>query len=82
MTEVLEVLMPMIWQKGVKRVWANVNSENEASLKLLRASGFIQCGTSVTTSMAGTGESLEMEATNPDDEGKEKEGDGGSDDDA
>ena len=90
MTEVLAALMPILWQKGLKKIWATVNSNNDASIKLLRTSGFIQCGTSVVESSEGRSEDLSMEITNPDDgeeegeekEGGEEEGDRGSDDDA
>ena len=85
MTEVLAALMPILWQKGLKKVWATVNSENDASIRLLRTSGFIQCGTSIVELNQRKGENLEMEITNPDgreEEGGEEEGEGGSDDDA
>ena len=85
MTEVLAALMPILWQKGLKKVWATVNSQNDASIRLLRASGFIQCGTNVVELNEGKGENMEMEITNPDgreEEGREEEGEGGSDDDA
>ena len=81
MTEVLAALMPMFWQNGFKRVWANVDSENVASIKLLRRSGFIQCGTSVIELTEGKGENIQMEIANPDSgEEESKEEDGGKDD--
>ena len=95
MTEVLAALMPMLWQMGLRKVWANVNSENEAAIRLLRRSGFIQCGTGVVELIEGKGESIEMEITNSDceeeesgeeesgeEESGEEESEGGSDEDA
>ena len=90
MTEVLAALIPIFWQNGLTKVWATVNSENEASIKLLRASGFIQCGTNLVESSQGKSEGLNMELTNPyggieeseEKEGEEEEGEGENDDDA
>ena len=81
MTEVLAALMPILWQKGLKRVWANVNSDNDASIKLLRTSGFVQCGTSINELTEGKSEDLTMEITNPDGGVEEENGEEGSDDD-
>ena len=85
MTEVLAALIPIFWQKGLKMVWATVNSDNEASIKLLRTSGFTQCGTNIVELSEGRSEGLHMEITNPDggeEEGGEEEGEGGGDEDA
>ena len=82
MTEVLAALMPIFWQNRLKRVCASVNSDNDASIKLLRKSGLVQCGTSINEVNEKKSEMLEMEIRNPDDgeeeEGKE-EGDEGGD---
>ena len=78
MTEVLAALVPVFWHQGLKRVWADVNLENEASLKVLKKSGFIQVGNAIIESSVGKDESLHMELTNPDGGGEEEEeGEGG-----
>ena len=89
MTEVLATLMPIFWQEGLKRIWATVNSNNDASITLLRTSGFTQSGTSINEVNGKKSEDLEFEITNPnhgEEEGGEEEGgeegDGGRDDDA
>ena len=89
MTEVLAALIPILWQKGLKKVWAHVNSDNDASIKLLRTSGFVQCGTSINELNEEKSEDLTMEITNPDggeeqgiEEENGEEGEGGSNDDA
>ena len=73
MTEVLAALVPVFWHQGLKRVWADVNLENEASLKVLKKSGFIQVGNAIIESSVGKDESLHMELTNPDGGGEEEE---------
>lgn len=85
MTEVLAALIPIFWQNGLTKVWATVNSENEASIKLLRTYGFMQCGSNLVESSQGKSEGLNMELTNPDggnEESEEEEGEGENDDDA
>ena len=83
MTEVLAALVPVFWQHRLKKVWADVNLENEASLKVLKKSGFIRVGNNVIESSAGKHESLRMELTNPvgggeeEEEEEEEEGEGG-----
>ena len=78
MTEVLAALVPVFWQQGLKKVWAEVNLENEASVKVLKKSGFIQVGNTIIESCGEKFESLRMESTNPDGGGEnEEEGDRG-----
>ena len=80
MTEALAALVPVFWQQGLKKVWAEVNLKNEASLKVLKKSGFIQVENNVVVSPIGRHESLRMELTNPDGGGEEEEeGEGGDD---
>ena len=83
MTEALAALVPVFWQQGLKKVWAVVNLKNEASLKVLKKSGFIQVENNVVVSPIGRHESLRMELTNPDGGGEEEEeeGEGGDNED-
>ena len=81
MTEVLAALVPVFWQQGLKKVWADVNLENKASLKVLKKSGFIQVGNNIIESSKKMHESLRMELTNPNDGGEEEEGEGGDNED-
>ena len=66
MTEVLTALVPVFWQQGLKKVWADVRLKNEAGLKVLKKSGFIQLGNNIIKSSEGKYESLRMGLTNPD----------------
>ena len=80
MTEVLAALIPVFWQQGLKKVWSEVHLENEASLKVLKKSGFIQVGdihvrNNVLDSSVKTHENVRMELKNPDG-GSEKKGEG------
>ena len=79
MTEVLAALIPVFWQQGLKKVWAEVNLENEASVKVLKKSGFIQVGNNIIESCAGKSESLRMELANPDGGGENEEEGAGED---
>ena len=72
MTEVLETLVPIFWEKGLDVVHADVEPENEASLWVLRKVGFKQVGENIVESYKGRCESLRMELRNP--EGEEGEG--------
>ena len=81
MTEVIAALVPVFWQQGLKKVWADVNLENEASLKVLKKSGFKQVGNNIIESSEKMHESLRMELTNPNDGGEEEEGEGGDNED-
>ena len=76
MTEVLATLIPIFWKKGLKEVHADVNPDNEASLKLLRNAGFIQVGEDIVESYVGHCEQLRMELLNPNAGGEEKGDDG------
>ena len=77
MTEVLETLIPIFWQKGLRVVHADVDPANKASLRVLRKMGFEQVGENVAESDMGRFKTLRMEVVNP--EVKEREeGEGGS----
>ena len=83
MTEVLAALIPVFWQQGLKKVWSEVHMANEASLKVLKKSGFIQVGNiqvknNLIHPSVGTHGYVRMELTNPDaGSEKEEEGEGG-----
>ena len=77
MTEVLTALVPVFWQQGLKKVRADVRLKNEAGLKVLKKSGFIQLGNNIIKSSEGKYESLRMELTNPDGGGGNEEDEGG-----
>lgn len=83
MTEVLETLIPIFWEHGLKMVCADVEPENGASLRLLRKMGFSQVGANVLElAYKGRCETLRMELRNPDAKGEgDGEGDGGNEDD-
>lgn len=44
MTEVLATIIPIFWANGLEKVNADVDPENEASMKLLRKFAFRQVG--------------------------------------
>ena len=78
MSEVLETLIPIFWEKGLKVINADVEPKNEASLWVLRKMGFRQVGDNIIDSYNGRCQSLRMELTIPEEEeGKEGEGGGG-----
>lgn len=82
MTEVLAALVPIFWEKGLKKVYADANPDNEASLKVLRKCGFTQVGGNIVESLAVEYESLRMELANPcdgEEEGEFEFADEGSD---
>ena len=74
MTEVLETLVPIYWQQGLKRVYADVDPYHEASLGLLRKIGFSQVGENIAESDGERLKTLRLELRNPDvEEGEEEE---------
>lgn len=77
MTEVLAALVPMFWEKGIRKVYAYVDTSNEASLQLLRKLGFSKDGLDLVESYKPAEEVVRMELRNPDGGGEEK---GSSDD--
>lgn len=78
MTEVLAALITVFWQQGLRKVWAEVDLENEASVRVLKKFGFIQVGNKVAESCTGRTESLRMRLKNPDGGGEnDEEGEGG-----
>ena len=42
MSEVLTTLIPMFWEKGVEKVFADVDPRNEGSMKVLNRFGFVE----------------------------------------
>ena len=78
MTEALAALVPIFWEKGLKKVFADVSPENEASLKVLKKCGFKQVGENIKESYAKINESLHMVLSNPDGGGEEGDGSGSS----
>lgn len=74
MTEVLETLIPIFWEHGLKMVCADVEPENGASLRLLRKMGFWQVGGNIIElAYKGRFETMRMVLRNPD---AESEGEG------
>lgn len=72
MTETLSALIPIFWEKGLKMIFADVDPENEASVRLLKSLGFIQGGENIVASY--TGRHVRMELSNPNGGGEEEEG--------
>ena len=66
MTEVLAALVPVFWEKGKKKVYADVNPENVASLKLLQNFGFQHEGDNIVDSLEGWRPTFHMVLLNPD----------------
>ena len=77
MTETLTKIIPIFWEKGFKKIFADVDPENKASLKLLKNLGFIQARENIVASY--TGRYVRMDLLNPNcgdeegEEGKEEE---------
>ena len=65
MTEVLETLVPIFWEKGLWAVHADVEPKNEASVWLLRKMGFQQVGQNTVECYEGICDSMRMELRNP-----------------
>ena len=72
MTEVLETLVPIFWQKGLRVVHADVEPENDASVWVLRKMGFSQVGENIIESQEGRSKTLRMELRNPEGEKREE----------
>lgn len=77
MTEVLAALVPIFWQKGLKKIYADVNAANVGSMKVLMNCGFLPMGENIVEVTVGKWHSLRMGLTEPDregdDEGEEEE---------
>ena len=73
MTEVLAALVPVFWEFELGKVWANVDPENVASLKVLWRSGFKIVEHKNIQSSKGDHVSLRLELANPDLAGDEEQ---------
>ena len=73
MTEVLAALIPIFREKGLKKIYADVNAANVGSMKLLMNCGFLPMGEKTIEVMVGKWHSLRMGLTEPDGEGEEEE---------
>ena len=73
MTEVLAALVPVFWEFELGKVWANVDPENVASLKVLWRSGFKIVEHKNIQSSKGEHVSLRLELANPDLAGDEEQ---------
>ncbi len=66
MTEVVAALIPVFWYRGLKKVYADVNPDNVASLKVLKNFDFQHKGDSIVDSLEGWRSTFHMVLLNPD----------------
>ena len=68
MTEVMSVLVPILWHNGLKTVYADVHPANKASLTLLTNFGFVTVGENIAElhdKWSGHPSTLRMKLKNP-----------------